>query len=147
MLLNIQEPKPFPTGKPHISFSEIRMWKECPYRHKLVQIDKIDLSEPSPFLDFGTAVHEGCESLVEKKEPDRKKITKDIRAAWKKYGFENPEWVEKQPGWYKYHHCDEWINWANNMWNEIPAYLDDQFPDWEAVKQKKSCMKILKEAP
>ena len=50
----------FPTGKPHISFSEIKQWKECGYRHKLVYIDKIDTFEDSPYLHFGTAVHEGC---------------------------------------------------------------------------------------
>ena len=31
----------FPTGKQHISFSEIKIWKECPYRHKLLYIDKV----------------------------------------------------------------------------------------------------------
>ena len=33
----------FPTGKPHRSFSEVKQCKECPYRHKLVYIDKIDM--------------------------------------------------------------------------------------------------------
>ena len=57
----------FPTGKPHISLSEVKQWKECPYRHKLVYIDKIETFEPSPYLHFGTAVHEGCETLLERK--------------------------------------------------------------------------------
>ncbi len=126
--------KVFPTGKQHISFSEIKMWKECAYKHKLTHIDKIDVFEPSPFLDFGTAVHEGCEALVEKKTPDRPKLVLDIRNAWKEHGFDNPDWVEKQPGWYKYHHCDEWVEWANNMWDDIPAFLDKEFPGWETVK-------------
>ena len=134
MTVQAQKQTKFPTGKPHISFSEIKMWKECPYRHKLFQIDKIDLNEPSPFLDFGTAVHEGCESIIERKDIDRKKLELDIRTAWKKYGFEDPDWVKKQPGWYKYHHCDEWINWANNMWNEVPEFLDTEFEDWDAIK-------------
>ena len=54
----------FPTGKKHISYSELRNWKECAYRHKLQQIDKIDLFKPSPYLDFGTNVHEGCELFL-----------------------------------------------------------------------------------
>ena len=61
----------FPTGKKHISFSELKDWKECPYRHKLKHIDKIDVFEPSPYLDFGTTVHAGCESLLETKNVDR----------------------------------------------------------------------------
>tara|TARA_X000000950_G_C13764132_1_gene598149 strand:+ start:113 stop:949 length:837 start_codon:yes stop_codon:yes gene_type:complete len=130
----MNEKNVFPTGKKHISFSEVKMWKECAYKHKLTHIDKIDVFEPSPFLDFGTAVHEGCESLVEKKTPDRQKLILDIRNAWEKHGFDDPEWVEKQPGWYKYAPVDEWVDWANNMWDDIPSYLDSQFPGWETVK-------------
>ena len=60
----------FPTGKPHVSFSEIKAWKECAYRHKLIYIDKIDMFEPSPYLDFGTAVHEALEAYLKKEEWD-----------------------------------------------------------------------------
>jgi len=123
----------FPTGKPHISFSEIKTWKECAFKHKLTYVDKIDVFEPSPFLDFGTAVHEGCESLVEKSSPDRTKLILDIRTAWQEHGFDNEDWVAKQPGWYKYHHCDEWVDWANNMWDDIPRFLSEKFPEWETV--------------
>ncbi len=123
----------FPTGKPHISFSEWKTWKECPFRHKLRYIEKIDTFEPSPFLDFGTAVHEGAESFLNEGKVPRKKLIDDIRKAWLKNGFDNPEWVEKQPGWYKYHPVDEWVDWANNMWDEIPQFLDEQFPGWEPV--------------
>ena len=123
-----------PTGKSHVSFSEIKCWKECSYRHKLMHVDKIDVFEPSPFLDFGTAVHEGCEALVEKKEVDREKLVLDITTAWDKHGFDDPEWYGKMPKWYKYHPVNEWVDWANNMWDDIPRYLDQEFPNWETVK-------------
>jgi hypothetical protein len=123
----------FPTGKPHISFSEIKIWKECPYRHKLTYIDKIDTFKPSPFLDFGTAVHEGAESFLNEGTVPREKLVNEIREAWLKNGFDKKEWVEKQPGWYKYHPVEEWVNWANNMWDEIPAFLDETFPGWKPV--------------
>jgi hypothetical protein len=124
----------FPTNKPHISFSEIKQWKECSWRHKLVYIDKIDVFEPSPYLDFGTAVHEGCESLLESNTIDRKKILKDVTDAWKKHGFGEPEWYEKMPGWYKHAPVEEWCEWAENMWNDVPVFLDETFPGWETVK-------------
>ena len=25
----------FPTGKPNISFSEVKIWDECPYKHEI----------------------------------------------------------------------------------------------------------------
>ena len=126
----------FPTGKPHISFSEWKTWKECPFRHKLTYIDKIDTFQPSPFLDFGTAVHEGAESFLNEGTIPREKLITDIRSAWEKNGFDNPDWIEKQPGWYLKSSnvgVEKWIEWANNMWNEIPGFLDETFPGWEPV--------------
>ena len=124
----------FPTNKQHVSFSEIKCWKECSYRHKLVHIDKVDLFEPSPYLDFGTAVHEGCETLLKTKTIDKKKLLKDIVDAWNKHGFDNPEWYQKQPSWYKYVPVEEWCKWATNMWDEVPEFLDETFPGWECFE-------------
>tara|TARA_Y100000593_G_C4306166_1_gene335858 strand:+ start:1623 stop:2459 length:837 start_codon:yes stop_codon:yes gene_type:complete len=123
----------FPTGKKHVSFSEIKCWKECSFRHKLLHIEKLDTFEPSPYLDFGTAVHEGCETILERKEPDEEKLLTDIKEAWNKNGFDNPEWVKNQPGWYKYKPVETWCEWASNMWSEIPDFLDETFPGWEFV--------------
>ena len=123
-----------PTGKSHVSFSEVKCWKECSWRHKLMHVDKIDVFEPSPYLDFGTAVHEGCETLLENNSVNREKLLKDITDAWEKHGFDDEEWVKKQPGWYKYHPVDVWCDWANNMWNDVPSFLDETFPEWQTVK-------------
>ena len=123
-----------PTGKSHVSFSEIKCWKECSYRHKLMHVDKIDVFEPSPYLDFGTAVHEGCETLLETKKVDRQKLIKDIEDAWEKNGFDDPNWVKAQPGWYKYKPVQTWCEWANNMWSDVLPFLDSEFEGWEVVK-------------
>jgi hypothetical protein len=40
-----------------ISFSELKNWKECPYRHKLIHIDKLPYFEGNEFTAFGTAIH------------------------------------------------------------------------------------------
>jgi hypothetical protein len=124
----------FPTGKKHVSFSEIKCWKECSWRHKLTHIDKVDMFEPSPYLDFGTSVHEGCESLLETRSVNKDLLLSNIRSAWEKNGFDNPDWYKKQPSWYKHVPVSEWCNWAENMWNEIPDFLDKTFPNWEVVK-------------
>ena len=68
----------FPTGKPHVSYSEVRCWKECPWRHKLLHIEKIDVFKPSPYLDFGTQVHEGCESYLNNGTIPREKLIENI---------------------------------------------------------------------
>jgi hypothetical protein len=126
-----------PTGKSHVSFSEIKEWSECSWRHKLARIDKIDMFKPSPYLGFGTAVHEGCENMLEGKDLNKDKLLNDIREDFKKHGFDDPEWVDKQPGWYKKSSdvgVEKWCTWAENMWAEVPDYLDKEFPGWETVK-------------
>ena len=47
-----------------ISFSELKNWKECPYRHKLIHIDKLPYFEGNEFTAFGTSIHEVCETIV-----------------------------------------------------------------------------------
>ncbi len=128
------EDKVLPTGKKHVSFSEIKCWKECSWRHKLTHIDKIDVFKPSPYLDFGTAVHEGCETLLENKTVDKKKLLNDIETAWEKNGFDDPAWVEQQPGWFKYQPVDTWKEWASNMWDDVLPFLDETFPGWQVIK-------------
>jgi hypothetical protein len=123
-----------PTGKPHVSFSEVKCWKECSYRHKLIYIDKIDMDSPSPYLPFGTAVHAGCESLIESKTLDRDRIISEFKEAWLEANFDDPEWVSRQPGWYKHEPVDTWVKWAHNMWDDVLEFLDAQFPGWEIHK-------------
>ena len=133
----------FPTGKPHISFSEIKQWKECPYRHKLVYIDKIDTFEPSPYLHFGTAVHEGCETLLENRSVNRDKIIGIMKEEWQNAGYENPEWYNKQPGWYKHEPVEVWESWANNMWDEVLDFLDKELPGWECFEAEEQLYEVI----
>ena len=57
-----------------ISFSELKNWKECPYRHKLIHIDKLPYFEGNEFTAFGTAIHAVCEEIV----PDPTKTATEI---------------------------------------------------------------------
>ena len=137
----------FPTGKEHISYSELRNWKECSYRHKLQQIDKIDLFRPSPFLDFGTNVHEGCELFLKGEKVPRERLLKNIEEAWIEHGFDDPDWVAKQPGWYKYFPLSVWQEWANNMWSDVPKFLDETFPGWVTVEAEEQLYEEIPDKP
>lgn len=113
-----------PTGKPHVSFSEIREWKECSYRHKLKFINKIDLGKPGPFMDFGTAVHAACESFLRTRVMDDSIAVKMIEEVWEKNkeleGFE-PKGLPK------------FIQEAINILADVPSFMDETFPDWVFV--------------
>ena len=87
-----------PTGKCHVSFSEMRDWQDCSYRHKLKHVQKIELSKPGPLLDFGKAVHASCEDYLKTKDMKPDIAVRYIREAFKNNegiaGFESKH-VEK----------------------------------------------------
>jgi len=52
--------------KKHISYSELKTWAECPYRHKLEYLDGLRIFKGNEFTSFGKAIHAvGEKFLVE----------------------------------------------------------------------------------
>ena len=100
----------FPTGKPHISYSEVKTWKECPWKHKLVYIDKIDLFKPNANVSFGTIVYGECETYLKTRQFDRARLEKTLRETWDKHQFAD---------------CEKWLKEGLFLLDEIPAYLDN----------------------
>lgn len=111
-----------PTGKPHVSFSEIREWTECPHRHKLHHIDKIDNAEPSPILEFGTAVHSCCEHYLKTRIVDLSIVRAALDKAWEdhagKKGFESSE-------------KEKLLECSAQIMADVPTFLETKFPGWE----------------
>ena len=52
----------------HISYSEIKIWDECAYKHKLVYIDEIKKFVGNEHTAFGKAIHDVCEKKLLKEE-------------------------------------------------------------------------------
>ena len=48
----------------HISFSELKIWNECAFKHKLVYKDQIKKFVGNEYTAFGTAIHHVCEKVV-----------------------------------------------------------------------------------
>lgn len=131
----------FPTNKPHVSYSEVRCWKECPYRHKLLYIDKIGVNEPSPYLSYGTAIHDGIEAFLKTGKMDGPAVLEKIRSEWDLHGFDSQEWIDaqaahrKSQGWKPKAHdyLESWLEWASNSLEEIPEFLKQEFGDYEVI--------------
>ena len=47
-----------------ISFSSLKNWNECPYRHKLIYVDELPYFSGNEFTAFGSAIHTVCEKLI-----------------------------------------------------------------------------------
>lgn len=127
---------PFPENKKHVSFSEIKLWKECPHRHKLVYIDKLESYEASPYADFGTAVHDGIENYLKTRTMNFAHVEAFIREKWEGHGYDSPEFLATQAGnsWYKHQPVDEWVDMAMVILKDIPGWLEETFPEWEYVE-------------
>ena len=54
----------------HISFSELKTWNECPFKHKLVYIDNVKKFLGNEYTAFGTAMHYVCENVVINEKTD-----------------------------------------------------------------------------
>ncbi len=50
--------------KKHISYSELKIWAECPFKHKLIYLDKIKKFVGNEFTAFGKALHAVCEHIA-----------------------------------------------------------------------------------
>ena len=113
-----------PTGKPHVSFSEVKLWKECSFRHHLIHIKKVDLSKPSPVLDFGTAVHASCENYLLTREMNSQIAFDHLDKAWKKHEG-NPDFSSTA--------LEKAKNEVSQILAEVPTFLDNEFPEWQVV--------------
>ena len=56
--------------KKHISYSELKTWAECPYKRKLMYVDRVKKFIGNEFTAFGRALHFLCENLVFDKVED-----------------------------------------------------------------------------
>ena len=49
----------------HISFSELKVWSDCGWKHKLTYVDGIRGFQGNIHTAFGKAIHSTCEQIVE----------------------------------------------------------------------------------
>tara|TARA_B100001059_G_C17815473_1_gene574942 strand:+ start:968 stop:1801 length:834 start_codon:yes stop_codon:yes gene_type:complete len=126
--------------KEHVSFSEMKQWKECSWRHKLLYIDKLSTFEESPHLHYGTIIHDACEHFLKTRELKIDEAKAKIKKAWDENGFDSDDFIQLQSqksklqGWnYKHSKLEDWLKWTDASLNSLKEFLDDTFPDWELV--------------
>lgn len=125
-----------PTGKKHISYSEIKTWLDCSWRHKLIHIDKVDDDQPSIYSDFGKILHEECETFLKTGNIDKDSAKQKIRDVWQERNYPNVE------NWPKFKSAvpdvEYWISSADSMLDSIKPFFDKNFKDWEYVEAEHS---------
>lgn len=127
-----------PTGKLHISFSELRDWQDCSWRHKQKYVNKLALAEPSPILDYGTACHEVAENYLKTRVLDVSIALKLLDESWERNkGHKNfPE-----------EDLDKFKKQASESLPEIPDFLETTFPGWECLEAEHPLYEPIKKYP
>jgi len=127
-------------GKPHVSYSEVSTWASCAWRHKLIYIDGLKSNDVSPYLDYGTILHDAAEGFLQTRKIDLTVVHSKICEAWKLNGFDTPEFIKAQTaradsqGWkYKHVPLQGWLDSATNALTQLPGWFDEKYPGWKIV--------------
>ena len=123
--------------KNYVSFSEIKQWKDCGWRHKLLYIDKLGTFEDSPHLHYGTIVHNAIENLLKDGTIDLNVVKEKIEKTWDDSGFDSDDFIILQEnkatlqGWkYKHNSLKNWVDWSNACLERLPLFLEENFPGY-----------------
>lgn len=151
-MTNNEKTVTFATGKPHVSFSEVRIWKECSWKHKLMYIDKVLDFEAGIYTEYGSILHETIELFLLTKEMHTDLAVKKLEESWKKYGFDNEENIKERfliaesQGWkYNHNYIEDWKKWCRDSLNDLPGFLDENFPGWEIVSAEEELYEEIDE--
>jgi hypothetical protein len=136
------------TGKPHISFSEIREWKDCSYRHYLSKIKGVGVNKPGVHMDFGTSIHSACEHYLKTRSIDVDIFINKLDELWKK----GVEWevlnkIEQKTIQYSEKSFEQFKAQGLAILVEFPEWFNTQFKDWEFIDVEHSLYERLEKHP
>ena len=120
----------------HISYSELKIWAECPFKHKLMYIDKIKGFTGNEYTAFGGAIHSLCESAIIKEidSPDYEEFFQHVfREELKKIEVTKPNLVL------------EMLNQANNITPEIIPAVQNHFGTYEVISVEERLFENIEE--
>lgn len=130
-----------PTGKIHISFSELSEFFSCSWKHYVHQILKIDKQIPSPSLIFGICTHSGGEKYLKTRILDVKSCVDDLRKMWldaqnktqKDLDIDDEKYKKYQED-FSNEELEKAVKQITSILNDIPKFLDETFPGWEYIE-------------
>lgn len=127
-----------PTGKPHVSYSELYDWIECSWRHRKKYVEKVDVDDgPSIHTEFGQVIHQAMEDYLlqdnyprfpSKPESYVEDFNKRFNALVSDTSRFNNDEIAKMHKLYP-----EFIASIPKILADAPVWLDKQFPGWEVV--------------
>jgi len=142
----------FPTNKEHVSYSEVKTWKECPWKHKLMYVDKIETYENNPYAEFGTIVHDTIERYLKTGNMDTSDVKERLQEKWAENGFDSSEYIQKVTAQrkkfdlkYRHEKFDLWVTSAENILSAIPDFMSQNFGEWEYISAEEQIYESMPE--
>jgi len=130
----------FPTGKAHVSYSEVKAWAECPFRHHLMYVEGINTYVDNPYADFGNIIHDAIESRLNGKDFSLDDINSKLDVRWEEKKYDSPEYIKSvrddrsSNGWkYTHEFIDDYKASAVNIVNEFDNFMNETFPGWQPI--------------
>ena len=124
----------------HISFSELKLWSECPFKRKLVYGDKIKGFEGNIYTAFGRAIHAACEKYI---------LSKDLPASedsfMKNYVSELGQLPENIQNELNQETAESFMEQGMAIIKEVPQALEDTFGDFQVVSAEEQLYEPIKE--
>lgn len=108
----------------HISFSELKDWKFCPFYHKLTRIDGIDGFTGNEYTAFGSAIHSVCEKKLLQEDMSEDFFVKELKKNISELDEEHE--VNKKL-------VLDMIGQGKRIIPEIEDALNDYFPEFEVM--------------
>lgn len=121
-----------PTGKSHVSFSELSCWNECSMKHHIKYIKHIDSYVQNSYATFGTVIHSMCENYLKTRSMDHRIDNEnELRRLWIEHSFTDIE---------------NWINSLNRLAIAFPSFFEETFPGWELIAAEEQLFESIKDS-
>jgi len=140
----------FPTNKEHISYSEVKTWKDCPWKHKLMYINKIETYENNPYAEFGTIVHDAIEQYLKTGSMDLNSVEDKLAEKWNQHSFDTQEYIDKMSEQrkkfglrYRHEKFSSWVTSAKNILESIPNFMVENFGEWEYISAEEELYETI----
>lgn len=123
----------------HVSYSEIKIWNECPFKHKLIYIDGLAGFEGNEYTCFGTALHSVCEFGVSG-VLDKEDFGEHFNVIFEKELEGLPKKVELRENL-----IAEMRDQAEPIYSKVLGELSKAFPEYEVHQAEEKLFEPIKE--
>lgn len=76
--------------KPELSFSRVRTYQECPYRYRLIYLQRLH-APPTPYSALGSSIHSALELYHTRKGASWDDLFQAYNDGWEHDGFADPQ--------------------------------------------------------